>query len=111
VGARAVAQRPRDGIEVSAVGEQDKTGVFQVGTRQLRDVGEALRYVYEALAERGYNPVDQIVGYLTSGDPTYITSHKDARTLIRQIDRDRLLEELVRCYVRVALGGTPAGSR
>jgi uncharacterized protein (UPF0297 family) len=88
------------------MGEREKTGVFQVGARQLRDVEEALRYVYGALLERGYNPVDQIVGYLVSGDPTYITSHKDARTLIRQIDRDRLLEELVRCYVRVTLGGT-----
>ncbi len=87
------------------MGEREKTGVFQVGTRQMRDVEEALRYVYGALLERGYNPVDQIVGYLVSGDPTYITSHKDARTLIRQIDRDRLLEELVRCYVSVRLGG------
>jgi len=88
------------------MGEREKTGVFQVGARQLRDVGEALRYVYGALAERGYNPVDQIVGFLVSGDPTYITSHKDARTVIRQIDRDRLLEELVRCYVRTTFGGT-----
>ncbi len=85
--------------------EHEKTGVFQVGARQPRDVEEALRYVYSALLERGYNPVDQIVGYLVSGDPTYITSHKDARTLIRQIDRDRLLEELVRCYVQARLGG------
>ena len=87
------------------MGEREKTGVFQVGARQMRDVEEALRYVYGALVERGYNPVDQIVGYLVSGDPTYITSHKDARTLIRQIDRDRLLEELVRCYVQTRLGG------
>lgn len=93
------------------MGEQEKTGVFQVGTRQLRDVGEALRYVYEALVERGYNPIDQIVGYLVSGDPTYITGFRDARTLIRQIDRDRLLEELVRCYVRVTIGETAAGPR
>lgn len=96
---------------MSGMGEQEKTGVFQVGKRQLHDVGEAFRYVYEALVERGYNPIDQIVGYLVSGDPTYITSHKDARTLIRQIDRDRLLEELVRRYVQVTLGGTAAGSR
>jgi uncharacterized protein (UPF0297 family) len=87
------------------MGEREKTGVFQVGSRQMRDVEEALRYVYAALLERGYNPVDQIVGYLVSGDPTYITSHKDARTLIRQIDRDRLLEELVRSYVQTRLGG------
>lgn len=93
------------------MGEQEKTGVFQVGTRQLRDVSEALRYVYEALVERGYNPVDQIVGYLVSGDPTYITAYRDARTLIRQIDRDRLLEELVQNYVRVMFGGMPTGSR
>lgn len=93
------------------MGEQEKTGIFQVGSRQLRDVGEAIRYVFSALEERGYNPVDQIVGYLVSGDPTYITSYKDARTLIRQIDRDRLLEEFVRCYVQVRLGGTTAGSR
>jgi uncharacterized protein (UPF0297 family) len=85
--------------------EREKTGVFQVGSGQMRDVAEALRYVYAALLERGYNPVDQIVGYLVSGDPTYITSHKDARTLIRQIDRDRLLEELVRGYVQTRLGG------
>jgi uncharacterized protein (UPF0297 family) len=93
------------------MGEQEKTGVFQVGTRQLRDVSEALRYVYEALVERGYNPVDQIVGYLVSGDPTYITGHRDARTLIRQIERDRLLEELVRCYVRVMFGEKASGPR
>lgn len=91
--------------------EHEKTGVFTVGDRQLRDVGEALRYVFEALTERGYNPIDQIVGYLVSGDPTYITSHKAARTVIRQIDRDRLLEELVRSYVKTTMGGAPAGPR
>lgn len=93
------------------MGEQEKTGIFQVGTRQLRDVGEVLRYVFEALKERGYNPVDQIVGYLASGDPTYITSHKNARTLIRQIDRDLLLEELVRSYMRVTIGESASGPR
>ncbi len=91
--------------------DQEKTGVFRVGDRRLRDVGEALKYVYEALLERGYNPIDQIVGYLVSGDPTYITSYKDARTLIRQIDRDHILEELVRCYVRVTIGDPSPGSR
>jgi len=95
----------------STVREHEKTGVFQVGSRQLRDVGEALRYVYDALVERGYNPIDQIVGYLVSGDPTYITSYKDARTLIRQIERDRLLEELVRRYVHTMMGGASPGSR
>ena len=92
------------------MGEHEKTGIFQVGAHQMRDVEEVLRYVFDALRERGYNPTDQVVGYLVSGDPTYITSHRDARTLIRQIDRDQLLEELVRTYVRVTIGETTAGS-
>ncbi|HEV2356543.1 MAG TPA: IreB family regulatory phosphoprotein [bacterium] len=93
------------------MGEHEKTGVFQVGAHHMRDVGEVLRYVFDALRERGYNPTDQIVGYLVSGDPTYITSHRDARTLIRQIDRGRLLEELVLSYVETKLGGKTAGQR
>jgi len=91
------------------MGEHEKTGVFQVGAHQMRDVGEVLRYVFDALRERGYNPTDQVVGYLVSGDPTYITSHKDARTLIRQLDRGKLLEELVRSYVDLKMGGKAAG--
>lgn len=55
--------------------------------------------VYEALVEKGYNPVNQIVGYILSGDPTYITSHKNARVLIRKLERDELLEELVSNYL------------
>ena len=57
--------------------------------------------VYTALKEKGYNPVNQIVGYVMSGDPTYITSHKDSRSLIRQLERDELLEELVKEYIGV----------
>lgn len=60
---------------------------------------EILTLVYEALEERGYNPVDQIVGFILSGDPSYITSHNKARSLIRQIDHDDLVEELVRSYL------------
>ena len=63
------------------------------------EVGEVLREVYEALTEKGYNPINQIVGYIMSGDPTYITSHNNARYLIRRMERDELLEELVRFYV------------
>lgn len=55
--------------------------------------------VYQALVEKGYNPISQLVGYILSGDPTYITSHKGARSLIRKIERDELLEELVRAYI------------
>ena len=55
--------------------------------------------VYDALLEKGYNPVNQIVGYILSGDPTYITSHRGARSLIRRLERDELLEELVKNYI------------
>jgi uncharacterized protein (UPF0297 family) len=55
--------------------------------------------VYSALKEKGYNPINQIVGYILSGDPTYITSHNNARSLIKKLERDELLEELVRAYV------------
>ena len=56
--------------------------------------------VYDALKEKGYNPVNQIVGYILSEDPTYITTHKNARSLIRRIDRDELLQELVKSYLK-----------
>ena len=60
---------------------------------------EILQEVYQALDERGYNAIDQIVGYFLSGDPSYITSYNNARGLIRQIDRDDMIEELVRNYL------------
>lgn len=60
---------------------------------------QLLQEVYQALDERGYNAIDQIVGYFLSGDPSYITSHNNARGMIRQIDRDDLIEELVRSYL------------
>lgn len=60
---------------------------------------EILTIVYEALEDRGYNPIDQIVGFILSGDPSYITSHNGARNLIRKLDRDDLAEELVRSYL------------
>ncbi len=59
-----------------------------------------LRAVYEALRARGYNPISQLAGYLLSGDPAFITSHQEARQLIRRVDRDELVEELLRQYVR-----------
>lgn len=64
---------------------------------QVRDV---LRGVYAALKEKGYNPINQIVGYIMSGDPTYITSHNGARSLIMKVERDELLEELMESYIR-----------
>ena len=62
-------------------------------------VGEVMKVVYEALKEKGYNPVNQIIGYIMSGDPTYITSHKNARYIITKVDRDDILEELLKYYI------------
>lgn len=67
------------------------------------EVSEVLKLVYEALAEKGYNPVNQIVGYIMSGDPTYITSYKNARSLIMKVERDELLEEAVTYYINTKL--------
>ncbi|WP_047151253.1 IreB family regulatory phosphoprotein [Aneurinibacillus tyrosinisolvens] len=64
------------------------------------EAGEVLLRVYSALEEKGYNPINQIVGYLISGDPAYIPRHDNARTLIRKLERDELIEELVRSYLR-----------
>ncbi|WP_422444002.1 IreB family regulatory phosphoprotein [Thermoanaerobacterium sp. DL9XJH110] len=76
-----------------------ETMKFQVEKEQAADTKEILHKVYEALKEKGYNPINQIVGYLLSGDPAYITSYKNARNLIRKLERDELLEELLRNYL------------
>ncbi|MGI6037153.1 MAG: IreB family regulatory phosphoprotein [Limnochordia bacterium] len=80
---------------------REETMLFHVGTEKDTEAGRILKEVYQALLEKGYNPINQLVGYLLSGDPTYITSHRGARTLIRQLERDELLEELVRYYLAV----------
>lgn len=77
----------------------DKTMNFKVERDKSVKAKEILKEVYEALEEKGYNPVNQIVGYILSGDPTYITSHKDARNLIRMLERDELLEKMVKNYI------------
>ncbi len=79
----------------------DETMCFKVGKDDSNRSKEILKKVYEALAEKGYNPINQIVGYILSGDPTYITSHNDARNLIRQIERDELLEKMVKNYIEI----------
>ena len=71
--------------------------------RQEYDVASILKDVYEALTEKGYNPVNQIVGYIMSGDPTYITSHKNARSLIMKVERDEILEVLFENYIDTQL--------
>ena len=77
----------------------DNTIKFVVPDEADQEMKALLTTVYSALSEKGYNPINQIVGYLLSGDPTYITSYGNARYLIRQLERDELLEELVRSYV------------
>lgn len=79
--------------------EFDKTMNFKVEREQNAKSQEILKEVYEALMEKGYNPINQIVGYILSGDPTYITSHNDARNKIRTIERDELLEKMLKKYI------------
>ena len=79
----------------------DKTMCFKVEKEENTKAQEILKDVYEALVEKGYNPINQIVGYILSGDPTYITSHKDARNKIRQVERDELLEKMVKNYIGI----------
>ena len=79
----------------------DKTMSFEVEKVQNARTKEVLKEVYDALIEKGYNPINQIVGYILSGDPTYITSHKDARNKIRTIERDELLEKMVKNYIGI----------
>ena len=79
---------------------RNNTQFFQVVKEQEYDVASILKDVYEALKEKGYNPINQIVGYIMSGDPTYITSHKNARSLIMKVERDELVEELLTEYIR-----------
>lgn len=77
----------------------DETVSYNVEKEKNNKTKEILKAVYSALEEKGYNPINQIVGYILSGDPTYITSHNNARNLIRQIERDELLEEMVKTYI------------
>jgi uncharacterized protein (UPF0297 family) len=80
----------------------DKTALFSYRALEedSSEVRTILQQVYEALQDKGYNPFGQIVGYLLSGDPTFITSHRNARSLMAQLDRDVILEELVKHYLR-----------
>ncbi len=83
--------------------EQDKTVLFQVDAEESENKArKILLAVYGALKEKGYNPLNQLVGYLLSGDPTYITNHLNARSFVRQVERDELIEELVSRYLRQA---------
>ncbi len=77
----------------------DKTMMFKVGKDEESEIAQILNEVYQALEEKGYNPIDQIVGYILSGDPAYITSYQKARNKIRKFERDEIIEKLVRSYL------------
>jgi uncharacterized protein (UPF0297 family) len=82
--------------------DMTRTQYIQLTPEELKDavsVKDVFAYVYAALAEKGYNPVNQIVGYIMSGDPTYITSHKGARSMIMKAERDELVEEMLKFYI------------
>lgn len=77
----------------------EQTMMYRVENEEKDSAAVIITTVYAALKEKGYNPINQIVGYLLSGDPTYITGHNNARGLIRKLERDELIEELVRAYL------------
>ena len=79
------------------------TQFIDINQTKRISVSEVILRVYQALVERGYNPVNQIFGYIMSGDPTYITSHNNARSLIMKVERDEILEELMRNYVETCI--------
>jgi uncharacterized protein (UPF0297 family) len=81
------------------MGSNQNTITFSLGNENEQEVRRIMLVVYNALKEKGYNPVNQIVGYILSEDPTYITTHNNARNLIRKIDRDTLLQYLVKYYL------------
>ena len=81
------------------MGDLDFTRKFSLGDQRDLEIKAILSSVYQALQEKGYNPINQIVGYILSEDPTYITTHKNARAMIRKVDRDELLQTLERYYL------------
>lgn len=79
--------------------DHNETMMFNVDKEKMNEAREILLSVFQSLKEKGYNPINQIVGYILSGDPTYITSHNNARSIIRRLERDELLEEILRNYL------------
>jgi uncharacterized protein (UPF0297 family) len=80
--------------------ESSETVKFSVETDREKEIKNTLQIVYQALTVKGYNPINQIIGYILSGDPTYITSFNNARNLLTKIERDEILEELVKSYIK-----------
>ena len=86
---------------MQGINRNERTQMFKINRDKNAEMRDTLLKIYDALSEKGYNPVNQIVGYLLSEDPTYITNHKNARAMIRHIDRDELLNVLVKDYLGV----------
>ena len=80
---------------------KQRTQTFTIREDKDMSMKQVLSTVYEALKEKGYDPINQLVGYIISEDPTYITNHNNARSLIRKLDRDELMEELIRNYLKI----------
>lgn len=91
-------QRLKGGVFLM-IQDYNNTQYFKIQKEQAKSVYDVIDAVYHALMEKGYNPISQIVGYIMSGDPTYITSHKNARSLIMKVERDEIIEELLKYYV------------
>lgn len=81
--------------------DTNKTMMFDAFNDEKNKAEDILKSVYHALEEKGYNPINQMVGYILSGDPTYITSYNNARSMIRKVERDDLLEELLKSYLKI----------
>jgi uncharacterized protein (UPF0297 family) len=79
----------------------EETMMFKVQVEEVNQPRDILFSVYSSMKERGYNPISQLVGYLLSGDPAYITSHNNARSMIRKLERDELLEEILKKYLEI----------
>lgn len=77
----------------------NETMMYKVEKDKMNEAKDILFSVYKALKEKGYNPINQIVGYILSGDPTYVTNHNNARSIVRRLERDELLEEIIRFYL------------
>ena len=86
-------------MNLEVVSVDNKTTQFDFGLNNVNEVKEIIKSVLNALNEKGYNPVSQIIGYILSGDPTYITSHNNARSIIMKVERDELLEEILNDYL------------
>lgn len=100
------------GLEAGPMTQDDeRTRMFRIRAEEPETLSarQVLFRVYDALLDRGYNPINQIVGYLLSGDPAYITGHMNARSIIRKLERDELLEELVRFYLRAKMSEEDQG--